>query len=165
VPSSGRTGRPYSARRTIHNPKSLHNDHPQALSSRGVYDEGLPLSRALGRVLPRVEGHDVPRLRRSTPHPRRRSSIGGDNGSTVGRPQGLSPRKTAVHVTALERESESAGALSGSEEDIDDDVLVNLLSASWPTLAVVDDKYGRYPWTPLGGRLSNNALTRSTAVV
>jgi len=41
----------------------------------------------------------------------------------------------------------------GPEEDIDDDVLANLLSASWPTPAVVDDQYGRYPWTPLGGSI------------
>jgi len=40
----------------------------------------------------------------------------------------------------VEREAEGAGAFLGPEEDIDDDVLVNLLSASWPTPAVVDDQ-------------------------
>jgi len=54
---------------------------------------------------------------------------------------------------AVDRDAEGAGALSGPEEDIDDDVLANLLSASWPTPAVVDDRYGRYPWTPLGGSI------------
>ena len=53
----------------------------------------------------------------------------------------------------VDREAEGAGALLGPEEDIDDDVLANLLSDSWPTPAVVDDKYGRYPWTPLGGSI------------
>jgi len=51
---------------------------------------------------------------------------------------------------AVDREVEGGGALLGPEEDIDDDVVSNLLSASWPTGAVVDEKYGRYPWTPLG---------------
>jgi len=54
---------------------------------------------------------------------------------------------------AVDREAGGAGALLGHEEDIDDDVLANLPSASWPTPAVVDDKYGRYPWTPLGGSI------------
>jgi len=48
----------------------------------------------------------------------------------------------APAAKAVDREAEGAGALSGPEEDIDDDVLANLLSASWPTPAVVDDKYG-----------------------
>jgi len=54
---------------------------------------------------------------------------------------------------AVDREAEGAGALLGPEEDIDDDVLANVLSASCPTPAVVDDQYGRYPWTPLGGSI------------
>ena len=54
---------------------------------------------------------------------------------------------------AVDREAEGAGALLGHEEDIDDDVLANLLSDSWPTPAVVDDQYGRYLWTPLGGSI------------
>jgi len=54
---------------------------------------------------------------------------------------------------AVNRKAEGAGALLGPEEDIDDDVLANLLSASWPTPAVVDDKYGRYTWTPPGGSI------------
>jgi len=54
---------------------------------------------------------------------------------------------------AVDREAEGAGAFLGPEEDIDDDVLASLLSASWPTPAVVDDQYGRYPWTPLGGSI------------
>ena len=52
---------------------------------------------------------------------------------------------------AVDREAEGVGALLGPEEDIDDDVLAGLLSASWPTPAVVDDQYRRFPWTPLGG--------------
>ena len=59
----------------------------------------------------------------------------------------------APAAVVVDREAEGAGALLGPEEDIDDDVLSNLLSASWPTPAVVDDKYGRYPWTPLGGSI------------
>ena len=54
---------------------------------------------------------------------------------------------------AVDRAAEGAGALLGPEEDIDEDVLANLLAASWPTPAVVDDKYGRYPWTLLGGSI------------
>jgi len=52
---------------------------------------------------------------------------------------------------AFNREAERAGALLGPEKDIDDDVLSNLLSASWPAPEVVDDNYWRYPWTPVGG--------------
>jgi len=59
----------------------------------------------------------------------------------------------APAAMAVDREAEGAGAFLGPEEDIEDDVLANLLSASWPTPAVVDDKYGRYPWTPLGGSI------------
>jgi len=59
----------------------------------------------------------------------------------------------APAAMAVDREAESEGALLGPEGDIDDDVLANLLSASWPTPAVVDDKYERYPWTPLGGSI------------
>jgi len=51
----------------------------------------------------------------------------------------------ASAATAVDREAEGAGALLGPEEDIDDDVLATFLSASWPTSAVVDDQYGRYP--------------------
>ena len=40
-----------------------------------------------------------------------------------------------------------------TEEDSDDNVLANLLSASWPTPAVADDTYGRYPRTPLGSSI------------
>jgi len=54
---------------------------------------------------------------------------------------------------AVDREAEGAGALWGPEEDIDDDVLAYLLPASWPTPAVVDDQYERFPWTPLGGSI------------
>jgi len=53
----------------------------------------------------------------------------------------------------VDREAEGAGALLGPEEDIDDDVLANLLSASWPTPTVVDAQYGRFPWTPSGGSI------------
>jgi len=59
----------------------------------------------------------------------------------------------APAAMAVDREAEGAGALLGPDEDIDDDVLANLLSASWPTPAAVDDTYGRYLWTPLGGSI------------
>jgi len=59
----------------------------------------------------------------------------------------------ASAAMAVDREADGAGALLGPEEDIDDDVLASLLSASWPTPAVVDDQYVRFPWTPLGGSL------------
>jgi len=59
----------------------------------------------------------------------------------------------APAAMAVDREAEGAGALLGPGEDIDGDILANLLSASWPIPAVVDDKYGRYPWTPLGGSI------------
>jgi len=54
---------------------------------------------------------------------------------------------------AVDREAEGVGALLGPEEDFDNDFLASHLSASWPTPAVVDDQYGRFPWTPLGGSL------------
>jgi len=54
---------------------------------------------------------------------------------------------------AVDRQVEGAGALLSPEEDIDDSDLSNLLSESWPTPAVVDEKYGRYPWAPLGGSI------------
>jgi len=54
---------------------------------------------------------------------------------------------------AVDREAWGAGAFLGPEEHIDEDVLANILSALWPTPAVVDDKCGRYPWTPLGGSI------------
>jgi len=59
----------------------------------------------------------------------------------------------ASAAMAVDREAEGAGALLGPEEDIDDTVLANLLSAAWPTPAVVDIQYGRFPWTPLGGSI------------
>jgi len=59
----------------------------------------------------------------------------------------------ASAAMAVDREADGVGALLGPEEDIDDDVLAGLLSASWPTPAVVDDQYRRFPWTPLGGSL------------
>jgi len=46
----------------------------------------------------------------------------------------------ASAAMAVDREAEGVGALLGPEEDIDDDVLAGLLSASWPTPAVVDDQ-------------------------
>jgi len=70
----------------------------------------------------------------------------------------------ASAALAVDREAEGAGALLGHEEDIDDDVLAGVLSASWPTPAVVDDQYGRFPWTPLGGHSSSSAMKLWTAV-
>jgi len=64
----------------------------------------------------------------------------------------------ASAAMAVDREAEVAGALLGPEGDIDDDVLARLLSASWPTPAVVDDQYGRFPWTPRGGSICRAAL-------
>jgi len=57
----------------------------------------------------------------------------------------------AAAAMAVDRETEGAGAHLGPEENIDDDVMSNLLSASWPTPAVVDDEYRRYCWTLRGG--------------
>jgi len=71
----------------------------------------------------------------------------------------------APAAMAVDREAEGAGAILGPAKGIDDDVLSTLLSASWPTPVVVDDKNWRFQWTLLGGRLSNSALTLSTAVV
>jgi len=59
----------------------------------------------------------------------------------------------APAAMAVDREAEGACALLSTEDDSDDNVLANLLSASWPTPAVVDDTYGRYPWTPLGSSI------------
>ena len=57
----------------------------------------------------------------------------------------------ASAAMAVDREAEGAGALLGPEEDIYEDVLANLLSASWPTPAVVDDQYRRVPLDPPRG--------------
>jgi len=57
----------------------------------------------------------------------------------------------AAAAMEVDRDAEGAGALLDTEEDIDDDVRSNLLSASWPTSAVVEDKYGRSSWALLGG--------------
>jgi len=51
---------------------------------------------------------------------------------------------------AVDRQAEGAGAILGPEEDIEEDILSNLLPSSWPTFPVVDEKYGRYSWNPLG---------------
>jgi len=52
-----------------------------------------------------------------------------------------------------DREAQGAGALLGLEEDFDNDVLSNLLSACWLTPAAVAEKYGRFHWTPRGGSI------------
>jgi len=70
--------------------------------------------------------------------------------STAEGPRPFQPWDPRPLHMAVDREAEGGGALLGLEEDIDDDVVSNILSASWPTRAVVDEKYGRYPWTPLG---------------
>ena len=54
---------------------------------------------------------------------------------------------------SVDLEAEGVGAFLGPGEDIDDDVLANLLSASRPTPAVVDDQYRRFPWTPPRGSI------------
>jgi len=59
----------------------------------------------------------------------------------------------ASAAMAVDRAAEGAGALLGPDEDIDEDVLADLLSASWPTPAVGDDQYRRFPWTPLVGSI------------
>ena len=69
----------------------------------------------------------------------------------------------AAAAMAVDREAEGAGAILGPEEDIDDDVLSNLLSASCRTPPVVDEKYGRHPWTPLEGSLVEQRFAASTA--
>ena len=78
-------------------------------------------------------------------------SFPGFPASRGGMASSTAPDAPAAMVVNLE--AEGAGALFGPEEDIDEDVLSNLLSASWPTPAVVDAKYGRYPWAPLGGSI------------
>jgi len=50
-------------------------------------------------------------------------------------------------------EAEGTGAILGPEENIEDIFLPNPLSASRPTPPVVEEKYGRCSWTPLGGSL------------
>jgi len=85
------------------------------------------------------------------PHPRGGILIFPVPASRGGMASSTAPDASAA--MAVYREAEGAGALLGPEEDIDDDVLANLLSASWPTPAVVDDQYGRFPWTPLGGSI------------
>jgi len=45
----------------------------------------------------------------------------------------------------------ASGDVLGEEEEIDG-ALASLLSASWPTSAVVDDSFRRFPWE-LGGSL------------
>jgi len=64
----------------------------------------------------------------------------------------------AAAAMAVERAAKGARALLGPEKDIDDDVLSNFLSASWPTPAVVDEQYGSYPWTALGGSIVERRL-------
>jgi len=50
---------------------------------------------------------------------------------------------------AFDSQSEGVLALLCAEEDIDEEILANLLSDSWPTPAVADDRYGLYLRTPL----------------
>jgi len=64
-----------------------------------------------------------------------------------------SAASVAAAAMARDGEAEGASALLGPEEDINDDVHSNLLSAYWPTPAAVDEKYGRYPWAPLGASI------------
>jgi len=59
----------------------------------------------------------------------------------------------ATAAIAVDRQAERSGALLGPEEDIDEDILSSLLSASCPTPPVADEKYWRSPWIPLGGSL------------
>jgi len=56
-------------------------------------------------------------------------------------------------ATAVDRDAQGAGALLGLEDYIGDDDFSKLLSASWPTPAIVGEMYGRYLSTPLGGVL------------
>jgi len=54
----------------------------------------------------------------------------------------------AAAVMAVDREAVDAGVLLVPEEDIDEDVLSKLLSASRPAPAVVDEAYVQYHWNP-----------------
>jgi len=101
--------------------------------------EDDPIGR--DRVLP------VSRVVRG-PHPRGGILIFPLPASRGGMASSTAPEASAA--MAVDREAEGAGALLGPEENIVDDVLASLLSASWPTPVVVDDKYARYPWTPPG---------------
>jgi len=85
------------------------------------------------------------------PHPRGGILIFPVPASRGGMASATAPDASAA--MAVDGEAEGAGALLGPEEDIDDDVLANLLSASRPTPAVVDDQYGFFPWTPQGGSI------------
>jgi len=85
------------------------------------------------------------------PHPRGGILIFPVPASRGGMASATAPDASAA--MAVDREAEGSGVLLGPEEDIDDDVLAKLLSASWPTPAVFDDQYGRFPWTPLGGSI------------
>jgi len=57
----------------------------------------------------------------------------------------------AAAAMAGDLQAAGAGSLQGLEEGINDNVLSNLLSASCPTPLFVNERYGRYPWTTLGG--------------
>jgi len=85
------------------------------------------------------------------PHPRGGILIFPVPASRGGMASATAPDASAA--MAVDREAEGAGALLGPEEDIDDDVLAILLSASWPTPAVVYDQYGLFSWTPLVGSI------------
>jgi len=102
------------------------------------------------RVLPASRVVRVPHPGVGRPYPPRFPASRGGMASSAA--------LNAPAAMAVDREAEGAGAVLGPEEDIDDDVLVILLSASWPTPAVVDDNYGRYPCTPLGGSIVEQRL-------
>jgi len=53
---------------------------------------------------------------------------------------------------AVDSRGDAPGDVLGEEEEIDG-ALASLLSASWPTSAVVDDSFRRFPWD-LGGSLA-----------
>jgi len=59
----------------------------------------------------------------------------------------------AAAAMPVDSRAEEAGALLVPEEEFDDDVIANLMSPSWLKTAIVYDKYGLYPWTPLWASL------------
>jgi len=55
----------------------------------------------------------------------------------------------AAAAMAVDSRQGGSGDVLGPEEEIDV-TLANLLSASWPAPAIVDDQFRRFPWEPPG---------------
>ena len=64
---------------------------------------------------------------------------------------------TGVDAMAVNSQGDAPGDVLGEEEEIDG-ALASLLSASWPTPAVMDDRYQQFSWD-LGGSLVEQRYT------